>query len=191
MVRMKMTVRFIKTAGTLAFALSAFGLNAADTETNNANLTAKTLSGWQDSPDGKLSACLTVDKTNFSAGDKIAIHCAVRNNTDKPITILRPFGDRFDLYSGVTILGPHGPVPYSGPPPDDYVLGAGSFMELPPHRVVDETLELPAGYFPSLGASGRYTIRYEFLSNGYPKQPAPENYWQGRIKTSPVTILIR
>jgi hypothetical protein len=188
---MKMTVRFIKTAGVLVFALSALSLQAADTKTNNANLPAKTLSEWHDAPDGKLSACLTVDKTNFSAGDKIAIHCAVRNNTDKPMTILRPFGDFFYAISaGVTIQGPNGPVSYRGPM-KSYALGAGSFMELPPHKVVDETLELPADYFPGLGASGRYTIRYEFLSNGYPKQPAPENYWQGRIKTSPVTILIQ
>jgi len=186
---MKMIVRFIKIAGRLAFALSAFCLHAADTKTNNANLPAKTLSGWQDSPDGKLSACMTVGKTNFSAGDKIAIHCGVRNNTDKPITIFRPFGDPYDLYSGVTIWGPHGPVAYAGRQPDDYIFGASSFVELQGRSAVEGNLQLSADVFPGLNSSGLYTIRYVFESNC--EYHAPENFWRGRIETSPVTILVQ
>ena len=64
-------------------------------------------------------------------------------------------------------------------------------MQLPAHTVVDETLDLPADYFPDFGPIGLYIIRYVFLSNGYPKQPAPDDFWQGQIKTSSVTILIQ
>ena len=85
----------MRTAATIALVLSAFCLQAADTKTYRDNLTPKTLSDWQDAPDGKLSVCLAVDKTTFSAKEKLAVRCAVRNNTDKPITILRPFGDYF------------------------------------------------------------------------------------------------
>jgi len=186
---MKMTVRISKIAGTLAFALSALCLYAADSKTNNANLAAKTLSVWHDAPDGKLSACLTVGKTNFSAGDKIAIYCTIRNNTDKPITIFRPFGDPFDSYAGVTVLGPHGPVAYAGRQLDDYILGASSFVELQGRTAMEGKLQLSGDVFPGLNSGGLYTIRYVFESKL--EYNAPENFWRGRIETSPVTILVQ
>jgi hypothetical protein len=73
----------------------------------------------------------------------------------------------------------------------DYALGTSSFVELPSRTVVEETLELPTDIFPDLGKAGLYVISYLFVSNGYPHQPAPENYWQGQIKCGSVTILMR
>ena len=173
------------------FALPFYCLQAAETKTYPETLTPKTLSEWKDSRDGKVSICLAVDKTTFSVIETITVRCALRNNSEKPLTILRPFGDSYYAHSaGLAILGPEGAITYQGAM-RDYVLGTSSFMKLQPHTVVEETLALPTAVFPNLNKAGLYTIRFQFLSDGYPKQPAPESYWQGQIKAAALTILIK
>jgi hypothetical protein len=188
---MKMTSLLMKITPATALVLSALCLPAAETKTYHETSTPATLSEWLDAKDGKVSVCFAVDKTTFSAKERLVVRCALRNNTENPMTILRPFGDAYySQETGIRILGPNGPVSYHGPV-WDYLRGGSQFMELPAHTVVDETLELPSEYFPGLSARGLYIIRYLFLSNGYPKQPAPENFWQGQVKTASVTILIQ
>ena len=153
-------------------------------------MTPKILSDWKDSTDGQLSMCLSVNKTTFSPSEKIVIRCAVRNNTDKPINILRPFGDGFyALSSGLHLLGPEGELKYYGPM-KEYVLGISSFHELKPGMVIDETLEIPKKYFKGLGDLGLYRIKYKYLSSGYPKRPKPDNLWEGSIDSSAVHLFI-
>ena len=63
----------------------------------------------------KLSICFVVDKTTFRSDEMITVRCAAMNCTDKPLTILTPFGDPFYSHSaGITILGPSGAVRYGG-----------------------------------------------------------------------------
>jgi len=171
--------------------LASSCLLAAETKIFHESSTPRTLSEWRNSPDGKISVCFAVDKTTFGTKETIIVRCAVKNISDKPLTLLRPFGDDFYAYAaGLVILGPEGAIPYRGAM-KDYVLGTSSFVVLPAHSVVDETLELPIGLFPGLGKAGLYTISYQFASGGYPKQPAPENLWQGQIKATSLTILVQ
>ncbi len=154
------------------------------------SLTPRILSEWVKSDDGRLSVCLVVDKTTFSKNEPLIVRCAVRNNTDRPLTILRPFGDPFYAHStGLRIVGPDGEIQYRGPM-KEYVLGTGSFHDLPAHSVIDETLELPKKYLPGLGVTGLYTIRYAYSSSGYPKKK-PRNLWEGKIETGKVHILVQ
>ncbi len=144
---------------------------------------------WTDSKDGLLSVCFTVDKTTFSRDEAFSIRCAIRNNTDKPLTILRPFGDEFYcLSSGLHILGPAGAVTYRGAW-KDYVLGADSFHELAPHTVIDETLEIPNNLFGGIQNPGLYKIDYIYLSSGYPGKTKPEDYWEGKVIGNSVILL--
>ncbi|MHC4575050.1 MAG: hypothetical protein ACYS76_13120 [Planctomycetota bacterium] len=144
---------------------------------------------WRDSQDGLLSVCFTVDKTTFSKDEAFSLRCAIRNNTDRPLTILRPFGDEFySLSSGLHILGPTGKVTYGGAW-KDYVLGLYSFDELPPHAVIDETLKLPNELFPGIESRGLYKLVYTYQSSGYPKKPKPANYWEGKIISCAVILL--
>lgn len=168
--------------------LAASGLLA---ETYHETAIPKTLTEWKDSQDGKVSVCFTVNKTTFGAKEAITVRCAIRNLSDKPITILRPFGDPFYVSSsGLTILGPDGAIPYQGDM-KEYVRGTNMFLELPAHKVLDETFELPLDIFPGLGKPGLYRISYQCLSDGYPKNPPPENFWRGQIKAATLTILIK
>jgi len=171
--------------------LAASGLLAEETKVFPEASAPRTLSEWRDSSDGKISVCFTTDKTTFGAKETIMVRCAVKNTSDKPLTLLRPFGDDFFAYAaGIAILGPDGSIPYRGAM-KDYVLGTSAFLVLPAHSVMDESLELPARIFPGLGKAGLYLIGYQFVSGGYPKQPAPENLWQGQIKTASLIILVQ
>lgn len=154
------------------------------------HVTPTLLSEWTDSTDGKLSICLTVNKTTFAPSENIVIRCAVRNNTDKPLLILRPFGDEFyALSTGLHILGPDGEIEYYGEM-KEYVLGIDSFHELYPGMIIDETLELPKKYFKGLGDRGLYKIDYKYFSTGYPKRLKSDNFWEGRIDSSAIHVLV-
>ncbi len=151
--------------------------------------TPPSLFEWTDSKDELLSVCFTVDKTTFSRDEAFSIRCAIRNNTDKPLTILRPFGDEFySLSSGLHILGPTGSVTYGGAW-KEYVLGTDSFHELAPHTVIDETLEIPNNLFPGIQNPGLYKIDYTYLSSGYPRKTKPANYWEGKVVGNSVILL--
>lgn len=153
------------------------------------SLAPTSLLEWIDSPDGRLSLCFTVDKTTFSKSEGFSIRCAIRNNSDKALTILRPFGDAFySLSSGLHVLGPAGPITYRGAW-KEYVLGTDSFHELPPHSIIDETLEMPNELFPGLQTPGLHKVVYMYQSSNYPKKTSPENYWKGKIVSGSAVLL--
>ncbi|MHC4704032.1 MAG: hypothetical protein ACYTFQ_26020 [Planctomycetota bacterium] len=150
--------------------------------------TPKTLLEWMDSQDKQLSVCFTANKTTFSGKETFVIRCAIRNNGNTPLVILRPFGDEFYcLSSGLNILGPAGPVTYKGAW-KDYVLGTASFRKLAPSTVVDETFEIPNNLFSGIQDPGLYRIAYTYLSSGYPKKK-PANFWEGKVVSSSVILL--
>ena len=146
---------------------------------------------WQSAKDAPVSVILTTEKTTFTAAEGVTFRCAVRNNTDKPITILRPFGDEFFAHStGLSILGPDGVVGYSGPQ-KDYVLGSGSFVELAAHSVIEDAHTIPKDRFPGIDKPGLYVIQYRYLSNGHPSRPPPDNFWTGFVDSEAITVVIK
>ncbi len=175
----------------LSFVFLHAPIAAAESRKYHESQTPASLTQWADSKDNRLSVCFAVDKTTFADDEPLLIRCALRNNTDFPMTILRPFGDAFRaLAEGLTILGPDGPLPYRGPM-KEYVLGTSAFDQLAPHEVIDETLEIPKDLFPGLGKPGLYILGYSYFSGGYPKPEKPKDFWDGGIETSPVVILIK
>lgn len=153
------------------------------------SLTPPILFEWTDSKDGLLSVCFTVDKTTFSRDEAFSIRCAVKNNSDKPLTILRPFGDEFySLSSGLHVLGPTSSVTYHGPW-KEYVYSLDWFYELPPRTIIDETLQIPNELFPGIQSPGLYRISYTYQSSGYPKKIKPANLWEGKVPGGSVILL--
>jgi hypothetical protein len=184
-----MNTHFVRFATFLL--LAGFCLLASDSKTYHETQIPKALSDWKKSEDGKVSICFAVNKTSFSSKEAITVRCALRNRTEKPLTILRPFSDPYYAFSaGLTILSPYGKLSYSGPW-KEYMRGTGSFVELPAHTVIDETIALPGNLFPGIEKAGLYTIDYNFVSDGYPKIPAPNNFWNGQIKAGSVSISIK
>jgi hypothetical protein len=146
---------------------------------------------WRQSDDKQISVHLTADRTTFTAAEGITVRCVVRNHSDKPVTILRPFGDDYFAHStGLNILGPDGPVEYEGAH-KDYTLGTSSFVELPATSVIEASMTIPKLYFPNIDKPGLYVIEYRYLSNGHPSRPPPDNYWKGYVDSNPVTVLVK
>jgi hypothetical protein len=174
--------------GICILAAYSFTTKAQQQRKYHKSSTPSTLLEWTDSQDKQLSVCFTASKTTFSRKETFIIRCAIRNNGDTPLTILRPFGDEFyALSSGLNILGPAGPVTYKGAW-KDYVLGTDSFHELAPHTVADETFEIPNNLFSGIQDPGLYKIAYIYLSSGYPKKK-PANFWEGKVINSSVILL--
>ena len=174
--------------GVCILAAYSFATKARQQRKYHKSSTPKTLLEWTDSQDKQLSVCFTASKTTFSRKETFVIRCAVRNNGNTPLTILRPFGDEFyALSSGLNILGPAGSITYKGAW-KEYVLGTVSFHELEPHTVVDETLEIPNNLFPGIQNPGLYKIAYIYQSSGYPKEK-PADFWEGKVISSSVILL--
>ena len=78
---------------------------------------------WVTSDDGDLSLRLRVKSALLATQDSIFVIAAIRNNTARPVTILRPFGDHYLAEAGqIKIWGEQGRIEYIGPVPD-YDLG--------------------------------------------------------------------
>lgn len=174
--------------GVCILAAYSFTTKAQKQMKYNESSIPRNLLEWTDSEDKQLSVCFTANRTTFSRKETFVIRCAIRNNGNTPLTILRPFGDEFyTLSTGLNILGPSGPITYEGAW-KDYVLGTSSFHELAPHAVVDETLEIPNNLFPGIQKQGLYKIAYIYQSSGYPKKK-PADFWEGKVISSSVVLL--
>ena len=146
---------------------------------------------WRQVKDSPISVCLALPKTTFAAGDGITLRCAIRNDSDKALTVLSPFGDTyFTTSTGVSILGPDGPVSYKGPH-KDYVLSPDSFIELPARSVIEGEITITHVAFPGLDKPGLFTIDYRYASQGHPAQPPPANYWTGYVDSNAVSVLVK
>ena len=164
---------------------------AADTTQSADSIRAQLPVEWRISDDRVISVCLTSDKTIYSTNEYSIFRCAISNNTDKSITVLRPFGDAFYAESaGFNIMGPAGKISYSGPF-KSYGLSTTQFIELPPHAVAEDQGGPSFDHFPELRTPGNYEISYTYMSSGYPRELPPENYWRGQVHTGSINILIK
>lgn len=97
--------------------MAAWDWNSADADDSyHKSSTPRYFMEWCGSDDGKISVSFAVDKTTFATNEIIRLRCAIINNGDKAVTVLRPFGDHFyTLAYGFSILGTDGLIPYRGP----------------------------------------------------------------------------
>jgi len=168
------------------------GLMTDENERVAVESVSKIYTDWKESKDKLLSISLATEKTTFKKKEAVVLRCIIKNLSDKPITLLRPFGDYFyAVSSGLTIDGPTGKVVYSGPM-KEYALGTSAFVELKSGSVCEGTLDLSeaAKYLDGFGKPGKYTITYAYRSGGFPTLPTPANFWNGKIGTGVQTILI-
>lgn len=144
---------------------------------------------WRTSDDGRVSICLAVKQTTFSAAaGEVTLYCAMRNNTDTAMTVLKPFGDDFFTQaSGLCVVGPDGVLEYEGPQ-KDYMLGDDAYLELPPRSVVEGSATIEKQFRPSIDRPGLYVVDYGHYSK---RHPAPANFWTGTLDSNPVTLMVK
>jgi hypothetical protein len=116
---------------------------------------------WVDSEDGLLSLRLGAPDTTVDSKAAITVVAELRNNSDEPANVLRPFGDLNAVASWFELTGPDGALGYTGPVPS-YPLGRNSFAELSPGESIHDWRDLAVDGFDGSDVSGQYTIRYRW-----------------------------
>jgi len=116
---------------------------------------------WATSADGKLSLRLMTTAEAIYTLDSIPVIAELRNNTDKPVDVLRPFGHPVAEGRWIDLSGPDGKVRYSG---DilSYALGAGAFSTISGGEVIRDRLELTVEHFTGSDMPGKYEISFTY-----------------------------
>ena len=148
---------------------------------------------WATSEDGALSYRLMVPKAPATAEDPMLFLAELRNNTDKPINVLRPLRDHYLAYYILELVGPDGPLEYTGPDVS-HTLDEQAFMALPPDHVDRGDIELSVYYFAGSDKPGRYTIKCPYEVVNYFRELASRSsydmpdLWVGEIVSESITI---
>ncbi|HDZ20920.1 hypothetical protein LCGC14_0315680 [marine sediment metagenome] len=151
---------------------------------------------WVTSADGVLSLRLLAPTEDVRPAEPIVLIAEMRNNSDHPVRVLRPFGDSYRAMLGMTIIGPKGEVTYTGDTPS-YALGSGAFAVLPPGESIRDRMVLKVHAFAGSSAPGKYEITYRYLVGsdirGASATVAPKaiDPWQGEIQTQPIHVVKR
>ena len=148
---------------------------------------------WVTSDNGDLSLRLRVKSALLATQDSIFVIAEIRNNTSRPVTILRPLGDLQLLAyaSQIKIWGEQGQIKYIGPIAD-YVLDETSFITLEAKEIATDTLELSVTDFAETSKAGNYAVRYDYsYQGGYEKRVADEGLkgiWHGAISSREIQL---
>ncbi len=150
------------------------------------NLQAPDLPGeWVNSDNGDLSLRLRVKSARLATQDSIFVIAEIRNNTARPVTILRPFGDHYEAVAGgIKIWNEQAKVKYTGAK-WDYDLNKAAFITLEAKEIATDTLELSVHNFAGTDKAETYTLRYDYAYSGtWDKKVADEGVkgiWHGAI----------
>ena len=148
---------------------------------------------WATSVDGVLSLRLIAPRTAISAEEPFVLLAELRNNTDEPINVLRPFGDKFGAAWRLRITGPDGTLPYTGSILE-YEMAAEIFITLGPGEVIQDRENFRALQYAGSDTPGRYTIVYPYSVSHDSREMATSprvgkhGLWVGEIISEPITI---
>ena len=148
---------------------------------------------WVTSDDSDLSLRLRVKSALLATQDSIFVIAEIRNNTSRPVTILRPLGylQLLAYASQIKIWGEQGQIKYIGPIAD-YVLDETSFITLEAKEITTDTLELSVTDFAETSKAGNYAVRYDYsYQGGYEKRVADEGLkgiWHGAISSREIQL---
>ncbi len=146
---------------------------------------------WATSDDGALSLRLMAPKAGVHVDDPIILLMEMRNNTDEPITMFRPFAESI---AGVAISGPDGEVVHTGPVASS-TFGAGAFVSIPGGYVLLGRRGLYVADYAGSDEPGHYTLTYHYVTGAYHQNIAvmrgvcaESELWPGEIYSEPITI---
>lgn len=143
--------------------------------------------GWVKSDDGVLALRLAI-----KPGQPIELTASLRNLSDKPVNVLRPFGDETATrMTWLDIRGPQGKLKSNLPHGDNHPL---VFTRLEPGETVKDALKVDPSQYEGMHRPGRYTIRFEYTYDGNGDKVAEKqglvNIWRGKIRSKPVILTI-
>jgi hypothetical protein len=136
-------------------------------------------SDWIKSSDGAVSVRIHTDSALYGRNAGIFIHGEVRNNSGHPLTCRVP---QDDLYAGLHIIGPRGPVPSRERP-----TRRPRYITLEPGGIAAVFGPLGPEHFDGIDLLGEYSIAFEYRSASA-RADAPANLWQGSVTTPPIRV---
>ena len=152
---------------------------------------------WVGSEDGVLALRLLPASREVARGATVQVTAQLRNTSQVPVTVLRPFGDWVHARAvGLKVWDGQMLLRYAGPMPS-YVIGRNGFTVLDPGAVVEDRLELMNESFHGFGRPGTYTLRYDYSYQGYWDATAAvgnsgiSNAWRGTISSREVQVVRR
>ena len=144
---------------------------------------------WVDSDDGSLALRLSVASLTVAAAAEIEITARIRNTSGRPITVLRPFGDRYQAVAGgIKIWNEKRRLRYTGETPDYDVLKDG-FAVVAPGETIEDKIKVTAADFVGLGALGTYALRYDYSYSGdWDATAGVRGAWRGTLSSREIQI---
>jgi hypothetical protein len=145
---------------------------------------------WATSQDGALSLRLLVPDAELRTSDPIVVLAELRNNTGKPMDVLRPF---MDDSARIELRGPDGKVEYRRVDPTRG-FGAKAFSTLSVGGVIRDRLELPVHAFAESDAPGEYEAGFAYRCHETHRKFAGTDWygnkhpWVGQIRSKPITV---
>jgi RNA polymerase sigma factor (sigma-70 family) len=145
--------------------------------------------GWVKSEDGVLALRFTI-----KPGEPFELTASLRNLSDKPVNVLRPFGDETAArMAWIDIRGPQGQLKCNIPHEDNnHPL---VFTRLEPGETIKDTLKIDSSQYLGLHRPGRYTITFEYTFEGNGDKVAEQqgllNVWRGKIRSKPVVLTVK
>lgn len=149
---------------------------------------------WIDA-DGRLLALrLSPASQTVAKGASIKITAQLRNTGTAPITVLRPFGDRyFAKAAGMKVWNHERRILYSGATPT-YPLGPSAFAVIPAGATIEDHLELTTDDFAGIEEPGTYDLRYDYSYDGRGDSTAAagesgiRGAWHGTISSREILV---
>lgn len=148
------------------------------------------LSAWVDSADGDLSLLIEVIPPVNPDRKTATVVGLFRNNTDRPISVLKPLGDENQAMASdleLTRLGK--PCRYIGPVAA-YPLGERAFATIEPNEMAGHSLTMNLANFEGSQEDGEYRLIYRYSAAASQCETARrlgfEDLWTGEITSAPV-----
>jgi WD40 repeat protein len=148
--------------------------------------------GWKKSDDGLLAVHFSVTPLRVKPDEPIEATVKMRNLSDKPITIKRPFP--WPGYWLAGIRGPKGNLGRHGEPPprmeERWWRVGGALATLQPGAEFKDSVRLEWRNYPDLRNSGTYVFSYGFSYNNANdlERRANVKLWQGQVESLSVNV---
>lgn len=149
---------------------------------------------WVRSDDRAIAMRLSVGSPSVDANEHFQLIAEFRNDSLRPVTVLRPFGDWYLASAvGIKVWNADRRIDYSGPQMT-YVIGADAFAVMAPGETIQGKIDMIAENYLGIDKQGTYMLRYDYQYDGRWDTTAAaggsgiKDAWRGTIVSREVKI---
>jgi WD40 repeat protein len=149
---------------------------------------------WVKSEDGVLALRVSTFVKVAEPGEPVELVARLRNLSDKPVNVLRPFSPDAIVWWAIDVNGPRGKLACRYDPPS-YRVAPEAFVRLKPGESVRDSVKIDPRGYPGFQLQGRYALKFTYGYNGRWDKEAEQGgltrVWRGTIAGKDVPIEIR